>query len=410
MSALHAPVFSLGGCHACGTLQRVPVPRSADRISCVACDSPMARPFGRDLTAALACASATLLLLIPANLMMFLTTSVAGVSRQSVLASSAVAMLDDGFPELAIVVALFVVVLPLLRFGLLTAVLGSLRLGLRPTWLGRAFRHASALQTWAMVDVFMLGVLVAYFRLATTLSVEVGAGALCFAAAAILTLLTRATLDRAAVWRAIGADAGERAEGPLLECGSCDRLEPASMAGRPCPRCGATLHVRKPHALARTAALTLAAAVLYVPANLYPMATLPIGLTPMKYTVIEGVIDLGQAGLFGLALLVLAASFVIPMLKIAGLAWCLLSVARRSGRRLRAKTRLFRVVEEIGRWSMVDPFVIATFVPVTKYNALIFGAAQPAAPIFAAVVILTTAAALSFDSRLMWDAAAAPAP
>ncbi len=115
-------------------------------------------------------------------------------------------------------------------------------------------------------------------------------------------------------------------------------------------------------------------------------------------------IELAQAGLWDLALLVFSASFLIPFLKLAGLGWCLWSVWRRSDRRLVAKTRAYRVVEEIGRWSMVDPFVIGVFVPVMTYNRLITGRAEAAVVPFTAVVILTIISAKTFDPRLMWDA------
>ena len=372
--------------------------------SCAVCTSTLERSLGRNLDAALAFAVSALLLFIAANLLPFLTTAIFGVSRQSRLISSATAMFGDGFPELAIVIGLFVVALPIVRFGLLTAVLGTLRVGRRPRWLGPAFRYDTALQTWATADVFLLGCVVAYGRLSTQLSVEIETGAYCFGAAALLTLLTRATLDVPAVWRAIAPDRRPR-PGSTIVCTSCGLLLPAASHGAACPRCRKTVYVRKPHAVMVTAALTIAAMLLYLPANLYPMATLPVGFTPTRYTVLKGAIDLLDTKLYGLAALVLTASFAIPLAKLAGLAWCVTSVLRRSARHLHAKTRIFRVIEEIGRWSMVDPFVIACFAPITKFNALVYGSAEAAAPAFAAVVILTTLAARSFDPRLMWDAA-----
>ncbi|RZM30799.1 MAG: paraquat-inducible membrane protein A, partial [Sphingomonas sp.] len=152
-------------------------------------------------------------------------------------------------------------------------------------------------------------------------------------------------------------------------------------------------------------ALTIAGVLLYIPANLWPIATLPINYQPLKYNVFGGVVDLVTAGLIPLALLVFTASFAIPILKLVGLMWCVMSVLRRSDKRLVAKTRTYRVVEEIGRWSMVDPFVIGCFVPVMHYNSLIYGRAEPAAVPFTAVVILTIIGAKTFDPRLMWDAA-----
>jgi len=391
------------GCPDCGALQSL-----SERVAlarCEDCGSELNRTTGRSLSAALACAATVLLLLIPANLLPFLTTSVLGVSRQSRLISSATAMWSDGWPLLGIVIGLFVVVLPLVRFGLLTAVLGALQLSRQPPWLGRAFRWANGFQQWAMPDVFLLGLWVAYARLSATINVDVGSGALCFIAAAVLSLFTRATLDKREVWLRIGADREPVPGEESISCLACDLLVPAVEEGRPCPRCGQKLEAREPEGVARAIALTLAGAILYIPANLYAIATLPIGLHPTKYTVLEGVKDLAQARLIGLALLVFCASFAIPFLKLAGLSYCLMSVMRRSSRRLVFKTRVYKVVEEIGRWSMVDPFVIACFVPVMQYNAVIYGRAEPAAPFFTAVVVLTMVAARAFDPRLMWDAA-----
>jgi paraquat-inducible protein A len=134
---------------------------------------------------------------------------------------------------------------------------------------------------------------------------------------------------------------------------------------------------------------------------------IPIDFKPTSYTVIGGIIDLARSHLVGLALLVFSASFAIPMLKMVGLIWCALSSLRHSTKRLIAKTHVYRVIEEIGRWSMVDPFSIACFVPVMHFNGLVDGRAEPAATPFAAVVILTTLAVRVFDPRRMWDRAAA---
>lgn len=393
-------------CPACGAFQADRATgRRATVLVCGRCDTELERTSGRSLDAALACATATFLLLIPANLLPFLTTSTLGVSRQSRLLSSAHAMWTEGWPLLGVVIGLFVVVLPILRFGLLTLVLGSLRLGRRPAWQGRAFRAANALQTWAMPDVFLLGLWIAYARLSATIFTVVGPGGQCFILGGVMALCTRATLDKAAVWRAIAPDRAVQAIADAVSCPACELVLPGEFKGARCPRCRERVHARTRNSLVRAAALTLGGLIFYLPANLYPMATLPVGLKPESYTVLQGVGDLARAKLVGLALLVFTASFAIPILKLCGMSVVILSVLRRSGRGLKLKTRLYTVIDEIGRWSMVDPFVIACFVPVTGYNALLYGRAEPAAPCFTAVVILTILAARQFDPRLIWDAA-----
>ena len=395
----------LVACFDCGTRQIMPPAAPSSIVNCVACRNILERTHGRSVSGALACSAAALLLLIPGNLATFLSTSALGVSRHSVVASAAGAMLRDGWPLLALAVLMFAVILPVVRFALLTAVLGTIERRRHPGWLGNAFRWANELETWAMPDVFLLGLAVAYFRLEAAISVHLGRGAICYILAGILALFVRATLDKTAVWQRIAPDAEFAPDAALVGCTACEQLHPAADKGRPCSRCGKTLRVRQAFSVSRTLALTIAAVLLYIPANIYPLATLPIGFHPTKYTVLQGVIDLFQAGLLGLALLVFTASFAIPMLKLVGLGWCVASVLTRSNRRLVAKTRTYRVVEEIGRWSMVDPFVIGCFVPVMHYNALIYGRAEPAAVPFTAVVILTIISAKTFDPRLMWDAA-----
>lgn len=405
MTAIAAP--SLVACFNCGTRQEVPPPAPRTVVPCVACANTLERTHGRSVSAALACSAATLILLVPGNLATFLTTRALGISRHSVVASAATSMLRDGWPFLALAVLLFAVVFPLVRFGLLTAVLVQVERGRVVPWTGRAFRWANDLETWAMPDVYLLGLAVAYFRLAAAIDVQLGPGAICFILAGTLSLFVRATLDKAEVWRRIRSDEAFAPGEVTVACFECEQLHPADEEGHSCSRCGYTLRHRKRFAIPRTLALTVAAVLLYIPANTFPIATLPINYQPLKYTVLEGVLDLLEVGLYGLAALVFTASFAIPVLKLAGLGWCVRSVLARSRTRLVAKTRVYRIVEEVGRWSMVDPFVIGCFVPVMHYNSLIYGRAEPAASPFTAVVILTVISAKTFDPRLMWDAARA---
>jgi len=267
------------------------------------------------------------------------------------------------------------------------------------------FRWANRLEAWAMTDVLLLAFVVAYARLEVAISVHLGIGAVALIGAGILSLFTRATLDKAMVWRAIAPDQEPGHPTTSIACTQCELLVEAKHQGEPCPRCGSALYRRQPASIPYTMALTLAALLLYIPANLYPLATLPIDYKPTSYTVLQGVIDLAKAGFFGLAVLVFCASFAIPVLKLVGLGWCVMSVMTRSRRHLVAKTRVYRTVEEIGRWSMVDPFVIGCLTPVLDYSAQIHGGAGPAAVPFTAVVVLTIISAKTFDPRLMWDAA-----
>ena len=396
-------------CPNCGLVQDCGESTANHKIICCRCRTPLAHSTGKSFEAVLACSIAILVLLIPALAAPFLTTAAFGASRTSVLPMSTVVLWREGWPLLAGAVFLFVMLFPLLRSVATLAVLGTLRTGRRPPWLGAVFRAVLALQTWAMLDVFLLGLAIAFARLRASLQVTLDTGAVCFIAAALLSMVARAALDRQAVWRAIEADRKPAAGEAVLACRCCGLWLAPNAAGSRCPRCTAVARHRRPYSLARAGAILAAAILLYIPANLYPIATIPIDLKPTAYTVLGGVFDLAGSGLLGLALLVFCASFAIPLLKMVGLSWCIASTLRRSNQHLVFKTRVYRTIEEIGRWSMVDPLTIACFVPVLQFNGLIAGRAEPAATPFAAVVILTTCAVKLFDPRLMWDAARGPA-
>jgi paraquat-inducible protein A len=190
-------------CPGCGLLQRATDCTGTELAFCSRCGTPLVHRAGKNLDVALACAFATLLLLVPASFEPFLTTSAFGVTRTSILPSSILVLWQEGWPLLAFVFLLFVLLFPPMRFAALAAVLGALRLGVRPRWLGSVFRLANALQTWAMLDVFFLGMAVAYARLHVSILVTIDAGAACFVAAAVLSLIARAALDKKQVWRLI---------------------------------------------------------------------------------------------------------------------------------------------------------------------------------------------------------------
>lgn len=189
----------------------------------------------------------------------------------------------------------------------------------------------------------------------------------------------------------------------LVSCHACDLVSPRTLEGAPCPRCGATLHHRKPDSLARTWAFLLAAYILYIPANMLPVMVTQSILGTQQDTILSGVIYLWLSGSHMLAVLVLIASIVVPLLKMAILTFLLLSVHFRSGWRIRQQTRLYGLVEVIGRWSMLDIFVVALLASLVRAGALATIIPGGGALAFGAVVVLTMLASLSFDPRLLWD-------
>ncbi|HNE17346.1 MAG TPA: paraquat-inducible protein A [Rhodocyclaceae bacterium] len=193
-------------------------------------------------------------------------------------------------------------------------------------------------------------------------------------------------------------------------CGQLARLPAADAHHARCPRCGAPLHARKPASIATTWALVLASILLYLPANLLPMMITASFLGSQEDTILSGVIFLWESGSWPLAVVVFFASVMVPLLKILALLYLLISVQRRSRRHPLQRTRLYRVVEFVGRWSMLDIYVITLLVALVHFQGLATVQAGPAAVAFGAVVVLTMFAALSFDPRLIWDPLADATP
>ncbi|MGH8143209.1 MAG: paraquat-inducible protein A, partial [Steroidobacteraceae bacterium] len=389
-----------------GTLQQLPRLSRGDIAVCQRCAGRLERVNARSITAALACALATLLLLFPANLLTLFGLRVFGVSVHTQLASGVFALADKGWILLAVLIALSAIVLPFVRYGLLVLALGCVQLGFRPRWLGRAFRWAILLDRWTMPEVFLIACAVGYARIAAQASIIfVGAGGYCFVGVALMAMLSRALLDRRTIWRAIAPERTAPQGTPVLSCTVCDLVLPMSAEGQECPRCGLKLRARLAGTWTRTLALVIAALLLYIPANVLPMSVTHYPGRVQSYRIIDGVMALFGAGLWPLGVLVSCTSVGIPVVKLAGLGWCLLSVRRRSSRHLRLKTHLYRMIDEAGRWSNVDPFIIAVIVPLMHLRTFITTDAGGGATAFIAVVALTMTASRGFDPRLMWDCA-----
>jgi len=393
-------------CPDCGALEDLPVlPASASAV-CVRCEGELEKTSGRSLSAALACSLTTFVLLFPVNILPLMRVDLFGMHGENVISGGIWQLLQHRWLLLACISAVCVVVLPFVRFGLLTATLGVLRLGRRPGWVGVAFRWAAWLDLWAMLDVYLLAAAIGYYRLSQVseahVSIEVGGA--CFVAAAFFTMLSRATLDERMVWRTIGGETEPAPGEALIACTTCDLVQPTSQRGRRCPRCRARLHPRKPYAMLRTAALLLAAFILIFPSNIYPMNVSSQLGERHEYTIFRGIEDMFEAGLWPLGAIVFCTSILIPVLKILGVGWCVLSVWRRSSAHLPGKTRTLRVVAEWGRWSKTDPFTIVFFVPLMNFDGLASSTAGWGATAFVVMTLLTMAASATFDPRLMWDA------
>ena len=191
----------------------------------------------------------------------------------------------------------------------------------------------------------------------------------------------------------------------ILICTECHELnrQDTDTDVQTCTRCGALVQARRPNSLARTWALLITAAIIYIPANVLPIMTVSSLGQGDPSTIMSGVIQLVQHGMIPIAAVVFIASILVPTFKLVGIALLLFSVQRRQPLSARQRIWMYRFIEFIGRWSMLDIFVIAILVAVVNFGRLASVEANLGAIAFASVVILTMLAAVTFDPRLIWD-------
>ena len=191
------------------------------------------------------------------------------------------------------------------------------------------------------------------------------------------------------------------AEHGLSNCHVCGKLSDTNLSN--CPRCSSNLFARKHNSIQHTLAYLLTACILYVPANVLPITTTTQFGDTLQSTIIGGVNYLWEDGEYPVAIIIFFASVLIPVIKILALFWLCWSVSRKHKHHRKERTLIYRTTEFIGRWSMLDVFVVAVMVALIQMGGIITIQPGIAALAFAGVVIITMFAAYSFDPRLIWD-------
>jgi paraquat-inducible protein A len=385
-------------------MQVLPVLGRKQTAMCRRCDSTLAGPATGRVESPLALAGGALLLLLAAIAWPLITVSSLGAARESWVHTCVSALWDQGFLSLASLVATFTVALPCVYLLMLIWVLLALRFGFGGP-LGSLFRWVQHLRPWMMIEVYLVGCFVAYSRIKVVASIEIGVGGWCLLGASLLFLLTLTQLDERTVWESLPVDAAIGKGNETIACTVCDLIVTAAADGGHCPRCAATLHVRKPDAIRRTTALVITGFLLYVPANVIPvLTTVRLGRSD-ENTILSGVLELVHNDLWPLAIIVFSASIILPLLKLCGLSWMLIATHLRSRRLLVGRTRFYRMIDLVGRWSNIDVFAVSVLIAALRFGALTEVHAGTGLVAFAAVVIITMVATSVFDTRLMWDAA-----
>lgn len=413
LKELRAPVRDdLVACPDCGRLHRVRELPRGGRAACTRCGAQLYRRVAGGPHHALPMALTALLTLGLIAVNPLMAVHIQGNDRAGLVTTGIEALANQGMWPLSLLVGLLVLGAPLLRVAGVIAVMLRLH-GERPPESPRAtarlFALTESLRPWAMLDVFLLGLLVGYSKLYGFANAELLTGGLALGGYVLAVTAMDQGLDRRTLWSAIDHVPPDPGPPPphWIACSVCQRIHGYDQETTPhrCTRCGSRLHAREPDSLGRTTALVATSAILYVPANLLPVMTVVNFGQGDPSTILGGVGELAGSGMWPLALLVFVASIAVPLLKLGGLAWFVVSAWRGSAARLRGRTRLYRFIDAIGRWSNVDVFMIAILTALVQFGAVASVRADAGAIAFAAVVILTMLASHVFDPRVMWDRA-----
>ena len=405
-------------CPDCGEIHFVDDYSKPGRIACRRCGAVVINKKYKWIERCFALSVTGIVLFILANIFPFIGLEAAGFLIESNLLTGVLALISRDQWLLAALLMLFIFIIPLIELlgfiYLITAYYLRNNYAIELPGIRHLLKAMFFARPWSMLEIFLIGVLVTSTKLGDLATIVWGASSFAFIATVVVLTYLQVEFNREQFWRWYDARdlfliPEESNTDNLLEtCSDCHccraKISKTLMRvhGR-CPRCNSTVHERTPKSLEFSFALTLAAIILYIPANVLPiMTTTQLG-SQQSDTILSGVIHLAHLGSWGIAFIVFIASVFVPLAKILSLIYLMLSVKYGWRNHLRSKTILYRIVEFIGRWSMVDVFVVTVLVALVQFGPL--ANIEPAGAIlaFAGVVILTMLAAEVFDQRMLWD-------
>lgn len=387
-------------CPQCDTLFMLPKMKSHQSAWCPCCNAKIrdGRDWSLTRLGAMAC---TMLLLMPfAWSEPLLRLYLLGVRIDANLLQGIWQMTSQGDPLTAAMVLFCTVAAPLvLVLAIAYLWLGNiLGMNLRPVLL-----MLDKLKEWVMLDIYLVGIAVASIKVQDYAFLQPGVGLFAFICLTILSVLTLIHLNVEQLWeRFYPQRPARRPHENLRVCLGCHFTGLPDTRGR-CPRCHIPLRDRRRHSLQKSWAALLASMVLLFPANLMPISIIYVNGARQEDTIMSGILSLADSNV-AVAAVVFFASILVPFTKVIVLFTLLISIHFKCEQGLRARIVLLRAVTWIGRWSMLDLFVIALTMSLINRDQLLTFTMGPAAFYFGSAVILTILAVEWLDSRLLWDA------
>ncbi|HCM63846.1 MAG TPA: membrane integrity-associated transporter subunit PqiA [Morganella sp. (in: Bacteria)] len=408
MCAHHSHDSDMVLCPQCDLVVDVPELARGTKAECPRCHTHLTARWREPRRQPLMYALCGLVMFVLAGMFPFVSMKVAGIESEITIYQIPAVMFGDNYAELALFFMGFVLAVPVYCLAAITLLCNGIRL---PRWLAvPVTKLLFRLRTWCMAEIFLAGVLVSFVKLMAYGDIGLGMSFLPYCLFCVMQVRAFQCLDKYWIWERIAprpalsvpliAGKGGLAQGVRL-CGTCQAILPAGM--RECPRCHSKGHARRPNSLQLTLALLFTSVILYIPANLLPiMITETLG-NGFGSTIMAGVILLWGDGSYPVAMVIFIASIMVPSLKMLAIGWLCLDAKGHGMRDPGRMHFIYEIVEFVGRWSMIDVFVIAVLAALVRMGRLMSIYPDIGVILFALVVVLTMIAAEMFDPRLTWD-------
>ncbi|WP_322804143.1 paraquat-inducible protein A [Vibrio alfacsensis] len=376
------------------------VPLAQGKVAhCPRCGYELYRGGNPSLSGNLAIAITCLLLFIPSHFFDFISIRLFGVMIPATLPSGMIALMQEGFVLLALLIFFCSSIAPLIVCGSIV----TAHFSLHQRWF-RGFQIslwlAQHLKHWVMIDVFLISIAISCFKLQDYSDIYVGPGLIGLVLLQISTVLLLSRVSIRRYWEAWQTETTYMFKQKDVHCHECHLSQPE---GNKCRRCHHALHHRKPHSIQKTWAYLAAATIAIFPANLVPISILITNGQRLEDTIFSGVAALVKNDMYGIAFIIFVASIIVPVAKILGLAYILLCIKFKRTVFKRQRMMAYFAVKWIGKWSVMDLFVISIMMTLVDRGQILDFTPGYGAVAFGLVVVFTMLAADSIDPRLIWD-------
>jgi len=393
-------------CPYCQTLNGIEHLNDTHDAFCSRCEAPLWYAETDSLNRTLSLTVAALICYILANAFPLLTIHSLGIHESDTLLSITIMLYEKNTTSLAVLVLLTSEVIPLLTMLAALYLLVPIKFNRTPFAKAHVYQALKQLEPWSMASVFLMGILIASTKLQDLADINLGIALYSLVFFIILHTAAKRTFSPELVWPILPTPLNPQQPftlkgQKLAACPYCKSLMPHQHSV--CPRCTMPLPKPNKNTTQHTWCFILSAIFLLIPANFYPIMQISYLGTESADTILSGIIHLIDSGMWPLALVVLIASFIVPMCKIISLIFLSLSVQRKSQWRPKDRSRLYRVNQVIGSWSMVDIYVVAILTSLLNMNVLAYVRPDIGALFFAAAVISTILATHSFNPERIWN-------